>query len=271
MYEDLIALPALDSNAPFTVLMSGISYCDGSYKIVRSNCSFYCVEYILKGRGRIRLGQSSFEAKTGDIYILPAGENHYYYSDAEDPWVKVWFNIKGSLIDQLLKTYQIQNLYHIEGLNLSGLFHEFFETAKFNLPHEEIHNRCATVFLQIVQAISHYTHNAFAPSPSLAGQLKAQMDSIVQYDVSFSSLIDSLFCTKSHAIRVFKEAYGITPYQYLLQKKLTVAKMMLKDTRLPMKEIAENLGFQDNHYISSFFKKQTGTSPQQYRKNAMKK
>lgn len=97
------------------------------------------------------------------------------------------------------------------------------------------------------------------------------MDSIVQYDISFSSLIAPLFCTKSHAILVFKEAYGITPYQYLLQKKLTLAKMMLKDTRLPIKEIAENLGFQDNHYFSSFFKKQTGTSPQQYRKNAMKK
>ena len=85
------------------------------------------------------------------------------------------------------------------------------------------------------------------------------------YSKSFQEMIDQVFCSKSHAIRVFKEEYKITPYQYILRKKIGIAKIMLKNTNMSVSAIADYLGFCDNHYFSSFFKQQTGLTPKEYR------
>ena len=65
MYEDLIAFTPNVPNAPFQILMSGISYCDGTYKISRPNSPLYCFEYIYKGKGMVHLNQAAFPAKAG--------------------------------------------------------------------------------------------------------------------------------------------------------------------------------------------------------------
>lgn len=267
MYEDLIAFTPNEPHAPFQILMSGISYCDGTYKISRPNSPLYCFEYIYKGKGMVHLNQAAFPAKAGDIYILPAGQNHWYYADGSDPWTKIWFNISGSLVEKLLDSYQIKHIVHLEGLDLSELFQEFLDTARAAQPQEQIFNQCALIFLRMVQEISRHVHAGPAENiPLLARQLKEQLDELTDFSIAFGTLTSRLYCTKSHAIRVFKAAYGITPYQYLLQKKLSLAKMMLEGTQLSIQEISASLGFRDSHYFSSFFKREAGVSPQKFRR-----
>ena len=43
----------------------------------------------------------------GDAYILHPCTFHHYYSDHNDPWVKIWFNGQGNLISHLLSDYQL--------------------------------------------------------------------------------------------------------------------------------------------------------------------
>ena len=57
----------------------------------------------------------------------------------------------------------------------------------------------------------------------------------------------------------------MTPYKYILNGKTETAKMMLLNTNMPIKEIAYELSFADEHYFSNMFKKLTGTSPKKYR------
>lgn len=267
MHEEITAFTPHNPAAPFMILMTGISYCDGSYRIVRAASPVYCMEYIYRGKGYVTLNTSSFTAKKGDIYILPAGQDHYYYSDSREPWIKIWFNISGSLVENLLETYGIKHLFHIEGLDLSGLFEEFLNTAKQSACQEELYDRCAGVFLRIVQQISAHVHATTAPHvPPLAYKLRSLLDCMTDFHTSFESLTRQLYCTPSHAIRVFKGAYGITPYQYLLQKKVSLAKMMLDNSQLSIKEVADFLGFQDSHYFSAFFKTHTGVYPRDYRR-----
>ena len=97
MHEEIIAFDSEHSHSPFKVQMTGISYCDGSYRIIRNESPIYCIEYIIKGKGYVQLDNTSFCADEGDIYILPSGRNHYYYSDDENPWTKIWFNISGAI------------------------------------------------------------------------------------------------------------------------------------------------------------------------------
>jgi len=81
---------------------------------------------------------------------------------------------------------------------------------------------------------------------------------------SFVNLSPSYFHTS------FTAAVGISPHDYLIRFRLDAAKRMMWDTTIGMDIIAENCGFTNQQYFSKIFKKQTGLTPSQYRKDFQK-
>jgi AraC-like DNA-binding protein len=61
--------------------------------------------------------------------------------------------------------------------------------------------------------------------------------------------------------------YGITPYTYVLNKKIEFAKKLFVDTSLTVKEVATKLCFSDAYYFPNVFKEKVGCAPSQYRKS----
>ena len=61
--------------------------------------------------------------------------------------------------------------------------------------------------------------------------------------------------------REFKRYYGVTPYQYILDRKIAVARRLLLVTNMKVFEISAQLGFSDEYYFSDLFKAKTGVSP----------
>ena len=70
---------------------------------------------------------------------------------------------------------------------------------------------------------------------------------------------------KTTLTQMFKEAYGTTPLQYIIQVRLQKAKELLVSTNTSVSEISECVGFQSVHYFSRFFKEKEGYSPLEYR------
>ncbi len=71
--------------------------------------------------------------------------------------------------------------------------------------------------------------------------------------------------------REFHRYAGVSPKQYILDRKLNKAKQMLRSGYYPIKEICMILGFFDDAYFSKIFKKNTGMTPMQYAEKAGKK
>jgi AraC family transcriptional regulator of arabinose operon len=59
----------------------------------------------------------------------------------------------------------------------------------------------------------------------------------------------------------FKDVAGIPPRRYLIQERIARARELLATTRLSVKEIAAQLGYDDPHYFSRCFRKLTGRTP----------
>lgn len=65
--------------------------------------------------------------------------------------------------------------------------------------------------------------------------------------------------------RIFKEAYGLSMGEYLVQLKISQAKQIMKQhPDMLLKEIASKVGYPDPYYFSKVFKKKTGIWPSQY-------
>ena len=64
---------------------------------------------------------------------------------------------------------------------------------------------------------------------------------------------------------VFKEQYGVTPHQYLLDMRISHARDLLRNTDLSQEQIAAYCGFADVHHFSKSFRKKSGLPPGRYR------
>jgi len=64
--------------------------------------------------------------------------------------------------------------------------------------------------------------------------------------------------------RNIKKATGLTPSQYLTEKKLHTAVKLLVNTNEPIKVISKRAGFSDNSYFSKKFKETFGCTPSSY-------
>lgn len=107
---------------------------------------------------------------------------------------------------------------------------------------------------------------SFNPASSMAERLKDFLDARIYFKTSLGFIADFQKATDKYIIRVFKEKYGITPYAYLIQKRMEAAQELLRFTELSVKDIAAKLAFSDGNYFSRAFKKHTGVSPVEYRR-----
>jgi two-component system response regulator YesN len=68
--------------------------------------------------------------------------------------------------------------------------------------------------------------------------------------------------------KVFKKKYGSTFIEYITNKRLNYAKELLRKGNMSIKEISKLIGYEDPNYFCKVFKKETGTSPKNYRTKA---
>lgn len=68
----------------------------------------------------------------------------------------------------------------------------------------------------------------------------------------------------------FKSATGTTPHRYVLQARVVRARALLSDTDLPLKTIADQLGYRSVYYFCRQFRQQAGAAPGAYRRSCQR-
>lgn len=268
MFEEINYFSIDDANRPFSLQMSGISYCDGSYYIKRSVSKISVIEYIEKGTGTVILDDTTFKASAGDVYILPAGHRQEYYSSASDPWVKKFFNINGSLFPELLRQYSLDGIPHIPQCDVKAIFDEIYDLSRNGADWNSNDE-----FLDEISVRMHYLLTrikSFADKngePDELGIVKKYIDANLDRIVSNDELSALVFRSNDYLIKKFHSRYSCTPYEYQIDRKIMAAKRLLQYTTLPVGEISGRLGYSDQHYFSNLFKQKCGISPIKYRKS----
>ena len=84
-------------------------------------------------------------------------------------------------------------------------------------------------------------------------------------EVSLDELAAEACLSKYHFLRLFRTAYGLSPYQYIQHLRIEKARILLADSALPVTDIAGLLGFDNSQSFSRLFFQKTGLYPTQYR------
>ncbi|MGD1833902.1 MAG: response regulator transcription factor [Sphaerochaetaceae bacterium] len=112
-------------------------------------------------------------------------------------------------------------------------------------------------------AISDHKSNCYSKNIRDALDL---IDRKYKNNISLEELARELGLTSTYLSKLFKREVGIKFKEYILQKQMDEAKRLLRETNDKIYEIAEAVGFSDQHYFSDVFKRMTSLTPLEYRK-----
>jgi len=86
-------------------------------------------------------------------------------------------------------------------------------------------------------------------------------------NLSLSTIAKEFYVSPSHLCRLFKQETNKTVVEYITTQRIEYAKKILKETSLKVYQIGEMVGINDPNYFSTIFKKFTGLSVNEFRKN----
>ena len=92
------------------------------------------------------------------------------------------------------------------------------------------------------------------------------MDEHYTEKFSLDELAEEFFISKYYLCREFKSLYGITLNHYVIAKRITLAKKLLRFSSYTLEEIALKCGFYDASYFNKQFKKSEGIGASDFRK-----
>lgn len=80
-------------------------------------------------------------------------------------------------------------------------------------------------------------------------------------------LANMVHISPGYLSRIFKKETGLSLSDYIIQKRITIAKQLLTKTNLPITTIAERIGLSYASYFTKLFKEKVNMTPQEYRQN----
>lgn len=256
----------------FRIELAGITYPFPTYHVKRENSHVYSLEYVIAGGGEIHIDKATHFPSEGDVYILPKGHDHHYWSNKKDPMHKLWINVSGSLCDHLFHVYQLHQVPILHNVTVRNIFEEVLEVCKDkHLTNYERSQKSSLLFHKLLETLFYHSQaHLKKPMNEVVLLAKTYLDNHLNQPVNIKSVASLVNLSSSQLTRQFKSALNQTPYDYFLSKKIEMAQMLLVKTQLPVQQIADRLAFSDEHYFSNIFKEKVGCSPTQWRHNHFK-
>ncbi|WP_082235329.1 response regulator transcription factor [Halobacillus massiliensis] len=218
------------------------------------------------------------------LSYLPASDQYelslisFYQMHHPEPYIE---NLSKRLFDQ-----KIGNVFSLKnGRNLclvititgESLTAEQWMSQEIDLPVRLVSGRAFTSLKQLArhyQALQTALDNNDYRSIHRLNELDAarRNQDIVAYvddyymeELSLEKLSNLFFFSREHISRKFKEETGLPLSKYVTKLKIDQARKWLKETEESIYSISLMLGYQDEKYFSKLFKKETGTTPSEFR------
>lgn len=231
----------------------------------------YQLLYIIKGSGTFT--SSSTETTVvneGDMFLLFPGQWHSYHPDKDTGWTELWIGFTGEIIDSW-KTNGIvsqqHQIFHVGIMEeLVGLYKQAMNAA--DAQESGYQQMLCGIVCHLLSSCLYYDRNAAYRSDRVQDTI-SKVRSYISDNVNSAtpeSAAAHVSVGYSKMRKLFKQYTGLTLGQYIAEVRTNKAKNLLSNTDMPIGEIAGMLGFDNEEYFSTSFKRITNEQPTAYRK-----
>lgn len=266
----------------------------------------FIIYIIRRGEMYLSEGENFYHLIPGDFLLLDPEEIHvgkkathceYYYIHYDYPRMKPhnlseqemrqkMLEIRGISLksnscesaEMMDSTLFLPKYYHLASdASYYGIMQKIGEAAAYHGNHLEGYKTlCSLKILEILILISRqYLKNEIRKQDGNTRSYKKIYD-VLDYlntcygDSISSDVIEARFqCNFDYLNRMFRNNVGKTIFQYLSEIRIDHAKELITTTSMQIRQISEQVGFNDESYFSKVFKRYTGVAPMIYAKKAM--
>lgn len=230
--------------------------------------------YIREGAGWIKLRNRLYRPRPGQLLLLPAGMRLSYGIDGDDGFGKYWCHFTATVGDVGL-FHMLEVPHCLDVRDEAWLEGRFLELIRhYRSPSLTAPLRIKTILLEMVsayieQAVESGERVRMTPSAE-TGKINAVLTHIERHlrePMTVEELAGLAHFHPNYFMQYFKSILGVSPIAYINRKRMEKARELLSGTSLSVTDIAEEIGL-ELYYFSRLFKKWTGFSPSEYRKNA---
>ncbi|MFO1477287.1 MAG: AraC family transcriptional regulator [Verrucomicrobiota bacterium] len=255
---------------PLSVVCGGLEHTTPDYSIRRQGFPFYCIEYVGRGQGRLKLGRRSYSLQPGRVFGYGPTVPHEITSDPGAPLVKYFVNFTGRRGPELLRSCGLGPhgvLQCFPPNELQPIFDELIHCGqRRGARHREL---CAGLLdcLALKIAGCRVPPNELE---TLAFRTYQRCRLHIQEHFRRLRSLDQISreCRVNNAYlcRLFRRYEHQSPYQYLLRLKMNLAADLIQNPSALVKQVTEEVGFTDPFHFSRAFKSVFGMSPDRFRK-----
>lgn len=226
--------------------------------------SFFRTDFVYEKDGQLLSGSA------GDMLIMPKGEivHHGPREDAEEGFRNDWMYVQGDDFYALIKQYGLPVFepFSTGGRNALGraiekIHRELSFADKGYAELCEIYMREAVI--EIARA---YASKVPRTARERLSELRGEMARDPKKNWTLRKMADFCGYSESRFSALFKDIYNVSPIAELISLRIENAKRLLIFSRMTVSEIADVVGFSSVYYFSKYFRKATGVTPSEYKR-----
>ncbi len=235
---------------------------------LQSIARHFSVHVVTGGTGWFESAGRVFPVKAGDVFVHFPGRHVRYRDCREAPWRYTYFNFEGQAAEWVLElaglTAETPCREGGYDQRLEPLFREV-ETAYAGIACPPLFPLTMAWRLGEALAALHRAPRPDGLERDIAAATRFLLDQEYRTCPSLLEIARRLGVTRFTVFRRFREAYGLSPKQYLDELRLDQASRLLRESRSSVKEIARACGFASLPYFSRAFRRRFRLSPSQWR------
>jgi AraC-like DNA-binding protein len=229
----------------------------------------YFIMYVLEGTGWYEDPQNGKRPiKAGDVILTFPGLPHSYSPDPT--WNEAYLALRGPIFAQLEKEGLLNRNTPVisPGIapalvsSVSSLVNDFVRERPLANPVETA--RVHMVLAEMVE--SHRAALAALPGGDFMSRACALLDADLEREIDFQQIAERFGFGYERFRKLFAEESGVSPARYRILRRIDRAKTLLMQGRIPLKSIAEQLGYCDVYFFARQFKQVTGNTPSEFRR-----
>lgn len=229
------------------------------------------VVFVTAGRGRFESAAVDERAvPAGTALVILPGVWHRYAPDPATGWTEHWVELRGGVVDRLIARRVLRPGEAVVAVDrpreLEALFDSIHARLSGGTPRAHDPERGA-VGLQVLALVASARP---APDGRRSQRLVAQAERLLAEGVTgapeMPAIARRLGMAYSHFRREFRRQTGLPPQRYYNQVRLERARRLLGAGDLPLKAIAEQLGYSSAYHFSWAFKRHFGVAPGHWRR-----
>ena len=254
----------------------GWERCTPSHSFGPAARNHYLFHYVISGTGTLMADNSSgqtctFQVKSGQGFMIFPDQINTYIADKQLPWEYVWLEFDGLRAKEAIEVAGLTPdapVYHARS-------HDLRETMMNEMLYIAQHGNMTPFHLigHLYLFLDALTGSASTMRISKGGRLRdfyiheamAFIEHNFQNNISVEDIADNCGLNRSYFGKIFKEALGRTPQEFLLNYRMTKAAELLKLTALSIGDISQAVGYDNQLHFSRAFKNIYHISPREWR------